>query len=192
MTTHKTEHRIAEIRFDSSDDEMQIRGIAVPYGRRTEIGSYFTEEVSEGAFRQSLSNDSVVMLAGHEGMPVARVGAGTMKFTDKRKGLEFKATLDLRDTQAKSLAVKVERGDLTGVSVGMIVTREEWSDMDEDMPHRNVREGELLEISLTPFPAYRDTEVVATRDQALREFKTVHKPKIMFSPEHMRGVYYAN
>ena len=92
-----------------------------------------------------------------------------MSFRETQEGLNFEANLDRRDALANSIAVQLERGDLTGVSVGFRATVDEWH--RGDPPHRVVREAELFEISLTPFPAYKDTNVEAVRDAAMAELQ---------------------
>ena len=100
-------------------------------------------------------------------MPYARTGAETMSLREKKDGLYFEATLDRRDAQAESLSIKIQRGDLKGVSVGFRAEVDTWT--RGDPPHRRVEEAELFEISLTPFPAYTDTDVKAVRDAGLAE-----------------------
>ena len=167
--TRKVEYRRAKIIRASDSDEFRIGGVAVPYNSETEIGGWFREQVAPGAFNDSLDGEDIVLLAGHDGMPYARVGAGTMSLRDGEGGLEFDAVLDLEDPDARAMSRKIERGDLTGVSIGFHVTREEWTPArnDTQLSQRRIMEGELLEISMTPFPAYRDTELQAMRDRAL-------------------------
>ena len=118
-------------------------------------------------------------------MPYARVGAKTMELKEGDEGLLFSATLDLRDPEAKSMAAKIDRGDLTGVSIGFFVTKEEWTEPEDkrDYSLRRIKEGELVEISMTPFPAYRDTELQAQRDSALAiieaEKRATRKPPVV-------------
>ena len=169
----KVEYRQATIKraatLDNDTGEYPIQGVAVPYDTKTQIGYWFEEEVAPGAFRDSLANADIVLLAGHGGMPYARVGADTLKFDDRDDGLHFESSLDLRDPDAQSKAAKIDRGDLTGVSIGFYVFREEWTEPKDKTEYslRRILEGELVEISMTPFPAYKDTELQAQRDAGL-------------------------
>ena len=115
------------------------------------------------------------MLAGHDGMPMARTGGKTLSFREDEDGLHFEATLDRRDAFSDSMAIKIERRDLTGVSVGFSSISDEWVKGDARrgiLPARTIREADLLEVSLTPFPAYRDTDVIAVRDRGLEKVFT--------------------
>ena len=90
MTDKKVEYRHVEFRLDSANDnEVRIEGRGVPYGSQTTIGNWFTEEFEQGAFKESKDNEDVVLLAGHEGMPLARNGAGTMEFKEKKRRVVF-------------------------------------------------------------------------------------------------------
>ena len=65
----KVEYRQATIRRNASLDDAEangfgIEGMAVPYDSKTQIGGWFEEEVAPGAFRDSLNNDDIVLLAG--------------------------------------------------------------------------------------------------------------------------------
>ena len=75
----------------------------------------------------------------------------------------FYANLDTRDSHAQSMAVKIERGDLTGASVGFIAEEVAWrfTEDDDELDQRIIKRGRLIEMSLTPFPAYGDTNVAA-------------------------------
>ena len=155
------EYRAREIRAETTAETVTIRGLAVPYDSPTEIGDWFIERVDPDALSDSLDNQDIVLLTGHEGMPLARTGAGTMRLESRKDGLHFEADLDRRDTHAESIAIKLERRDLTGVSIGFVVEAAQWTFRDGrgELDERLITEAELLEVSLTPFPAYRDTDV---------------------------------
>ena len=161
MPNKVIEYRRLEFRAETTDDVVNIEGRGVPYNSPTTIGNWFTEEFAQGAFKESKADDEVVLLAGHEGMPLARNGAGTMSFKEKKDGLYFYASLDMRDPHAQSIAVKIDRGDLTGASVGFYAEEVNWifNDDENELDKRIIKRGKLVEMSVTPFPAYQDTDV---------------------------------
>ena len=54
----------------------------------------------------------------------------------------------------------VDRGDISGMSFGFRVTKQEW-DETGDLPVRTILDVELYEVSAVAFPAYEDTEIGA-------------------------------
>ncbi len=62
---------------------------------------------------------------------------------------------DVWDQDGRDLSVSVQRGDVSGMSFGFSVVRDEWS---EDYSQRTISELRLHEVSVvTGFPAYRQT-----------------------------------
>ena len=91
----------------------ELTGIAVPYGQLSHpiqgAGRSFREKMKPGALTY---DDNTVMLTQHDqqGIPLARVGAGTLSFRETKDGLEFTATLpDSRPDLREAL----ERGDMS-------------------------------------------------------------------------------
>ena len=172
--TPEREYRASEIRAEVDDTTVTIRGKALPFNTETKMGNFFTERFEQGSFRNSLKAPDIVLLAGHDGMPMARTGGETLSFREEEDGLHFEASLDRRDAFSESMAIKIERRDLTGVSIGFRAISENWVKGDSArgiLPARTIREAELLEVSLTPFPAYKDTDVITVRDRGLASIK---------------------
>ena len=93
-----------------------------------------------------------------------------MRITSNQDRLSFE--LDLPDTQAGNDAwAIIQRGDVTGLSIGMIVKNDKWSEVDQDgqtLYKRTIIEADLYEISPVAFPAYPSTEVAC---RSLAEYK---------------------
>ncbi|MER9883107.1 HK97 family phage prohead protease [Mesorhizobium sp. M0118] len=69
----------------------------------------------------------------------------------------MKVEIDIPDTaDGRDLWTLVDRGDISGMSFGFRVTKQEW-DETGDLPVRTVLEVELYEVSACAFPAYDDT-----------------------------------
>lgn len=137
----------------------RLVGYAAVFGATTDLGD-FTETVRAGAFAASLAKraDNVLALYDHERRSVlGRTGAGTLKLHEDAKGLAF--DLALPDTTlGRDLAVLVERGDVAGCSFGFTCVHDKW-EMRNKNPHRELVAVTLHEITITPTPAYADTEV---------------------------------
>ena len=165
---------LATRQAEENSDEFDITGVAVPYGKRTTIGGWFMEEFRKGALDEI--EDSVVLMANHNSLPLARVGSKTLRFNDKKNGLHFTATLDKRDPLAQGIFVQLERDDLDGVSAGFIVRKAEWHE-DDGEEIRVITKVDLREISLTPIPAYADTNVKHVREERDKFFSCLKQNK---------------
>ena len=188
----KIEYRIApnEFRAEASEGEVKVSGMAVPYNTKIDYGGWFIESFKAGAFREGVT-DETVLLANHQGLPYARVGGNTLTFEHKRNGLFFEALLDTRDSAAQSIAVKIERQDLTGVSVGFYPDEDRWI-YEDDQDERIIQRATLHEISVTHNPAYKDTHVSKT-DRSVYETaienrnnngkaKTYNRNRVIYMP----------
>lgn len=133
-----------------------ITGIAVPYNSSSTLlrdrPRPYRERFSHGAFESI--DDHVSLFVGHDhrSLPLARVGAGTLSFTESREGLLFQATLPEARTDVLEA---VRRGDIGGVSIGFNTIEDTWTHRRGDTPSsRVVTRAELFELSLVPAGAY--------------------------------------
>ncbi len=153
----KLETRLMPTRSTTTTLDNSVTGIAVPYGQLSHpiqgAGRSFREKVKPGALTY---DENTVLLTQHDqrGVPLARVGAGTLSFRETKQGLEFTATLpesraDLREA--------LERGDMSGaVSIGFYVEDDgdRWTHANKQSL-REVTQGHLVELSLvSPAGAY--------------------------------------
>ena len=155
-------------RFEFARDEdgtiARIQGYALRWDDIADRG-WFRMKFEPGAFKDTLANrqhDQVVNL-GHGGPPIARRRRNTLSLTEDSTGLAFKAEIDTRDGDARDAAVKVERGDYSGMSVGfsMLNGATRWENMDTEEELRIIEKvGELFEVSLTDRPAMTGSDVV--------------------------------
>jgi len=130
------------------------------------IYDMFREIIKPGAFARSLSDGSdIVALYGHEMNDVlGRTSAGTLKLSEDATGLAFEIALP--DTSlGRDVATLLQRGDLKGASFGFRTRSATWPEAKsaDGLPIRELLDVELIEISLTAFPAYPDTSA-ALRD----------------------------
>ena len=138
----------------------KLAGYAAVFDSPADLGS-FVEVVKPGAFTRSLQHASDVQaLYDHERRSIlGRVSAGTLRLREDERGLSFE--LDLPDTSVgRDLAVLVKRGDVSGCSFGFMVPEggDAWL-ARAGKPMRELRNLNLVEITITPQPAYTDTTV---------------------------------
>ncbi len=148
-----------EIRAEGEGKESRIIGHAAIFNTFTDIWD-FREQVAPGAFRKSISEDDVRALFNHDPNHVlGRNRAGTLKLAEDEKGLAIEIIPP--DTQfARDLIVSLKRGDITQMSFGFQVLKDEWNQEAKPM-ERTLKEVKLFDVSPVTFPAYPETDVTA-------------------------------
>lgn len=144
-----------------------VEGHAAVYDQAADIGGWFREIISPGAFDNADLSD-VALLVNHnmDALPLARSRSGqnsSMQVKIDDKGLFISAKLDIENNMdARALLSAVQRRDITGMSFAFWIDDEEWSDMDTDYPTRTIhRISKVIEVSAVNDPAYESTDVAA-------------------------------
>lgn len=149
------------------DDKAEIHGYATVYDYPYDVyggpsRGGFTETIAAGATKKSVSEkDDVRLLINHDGTALARTKSGTLALRSDDTGLLVDATLDLRSTEARDVAIAMERGDLDEMSFAFQAIRQEWN---EDYTERTITEVRLFDVSLVTYPANPAT-VVGLRNE---------------------------
>ncbi|WP_051570335.1 HK97 family phage prohead protease [Paenibacillus ehimensis] len=165
-----------EIRASEGEDGKRTITGAIKYDTdsadmRDWYGDTIVEQISAGAFADSLKTREVVGLWSHDTAQVlGNTKSGTLRVFDGAKELRFE--LDIPNTTVGNDAWElIQRGDVDGVSFGMRVTKDKWSSEkreDKRIYKRLILNAELYEISPVAFPAYPANEVSA---RSLEDFK---------------------
>ena len=147
-----------ETRADG-DSKKTLVGYAALFNSDTQIGDWFIERIAPGAFDEAIKGDVRALIDHDTGRVIGRTKSKTLRLKTDDKGLGVEIvvpdTVDGRD-----LLTLVERGDISGMSFGFRVTKQEW-DETGNIPVRTILEVELFEVSAVAFPAYEDTEIGA-------------------------------
>ena len=146
-----------------------LEGRAVPYDEWASIG-WFLEAHQKGSLDRTIDgaakNLPLLLFHNNRSWPIGH--ADSWKSTET--GLD--AVWRLNETaEAQQAATLANAGDLTGMSIGFIPIRSEWEYVEDWNPElgpdhmdRVVRkESRLLEVSLTPTPAFAGAEVALVR-----------------------------
>jgi HK97 family phage prohead protease len=138
-------------------------------------GDTFVEEISAGAFDDSLKVRGVVGLWSHRtDVVLGNTKSGTLRLDNGDKELRFE--LDIPDTSTGNDAwALIKRGDVDGVSFGMRISKDKWSSEkrgEKRIYKRSVLNAELYEISPVAFPAYPANDVAV---RSLEDFKAEEK-----------------
>lgn len=164
----------SEIRAEETEDgKRMIRGYAAVFGKDSVpmgFSGNIREQVRKGAFQRTLKEGDVRALWSHNpDIPLGRTKNKTLTLREDDTGLSF--MLELPDTQAgRDAFTSIKRGDVTGMSFGFEVRKDEWKRGENNEPHRRtLLDVELYEVSPVAFPAYPDTQVQARSLEKLLE-----------------------
>ena len=145
-----------EIRAEGGS--IKVSGYAAVFNERADIGGYFIEVISPGAFTDAIGRDDVVFLVNHEGLPLARTRSGTLTLKEDARGLYMETDLDAADPDVLAIVPKMKRGDLDKMSFAFKSDVEEW-DETGDIPVRTIKKVSVRDVSIVTHPAYEGTEI---------------------------------
>lgn len=163
---------------DGTESGRFLEGRAVPYDRWADIG-WFRERFMPGSFAKSIREAAkqLPLLLWHDNrsMPIGV----THEWRDNDAGLDVVWRLDVDDPRAVEAARKAREGMLTGLSIGFAPIEKLQKDgrgrafdanNEVDIDDLGVmsitrREARLLEVSLTPTPAYAGAKVSLVRSR---------------------------
>ncbi|MEU1275330.1 HK97 family phage prohead protease [Streptomyces sp. NPDC005799] len=154
---------------DTADE--RFRGYAAKFNSRTAIGNPlrwgFYEEIAPGAFTKTLQEGDARFLVDHDSYyVVSRVTAGTLTLAEDEVGLPVDSALDTALSYVNDLKANVRNGNITGMSFGFYVVKDDWTTetvetsdgQTAEVEVRRILEVRLIEVSAVTFPAYEDTE----------------------------------
>lgn len=146
------------VEFRMDEALIGVSGYAAVFNEWANIGDYWEERIAPGAFDKVLGQD-VPFLIEHSGLPLARTGSKTLALNTDSRGLKIAANLDGADPDVMRIVPKMKRGDLSKMSFGFRVARQEW-DESGDLPRRTILEiRDLLDVSIVTNPAFGGTEI---------------------------------
>lgn len=157
-----------DIRDDGANQ--RFHGYSAVFDTRTAIGNPlkwgFYEEIAQGTFSKTLTEGDARMLIDHDTYYiVSRVSAGTLLLSQDQRGLLADSALNTGLSYVADLRTNVAVRNITGMSFGFQVTKDDWhtekvstSDgNDAEVEVRVIREVKLFEVSAVTFPAYEET-----------------------------------
>jgi HK97 family phage prohead protease len=137
----------------------KISGHAAVFNQLSENLGGFREQIAPGAFANTLrKNADVRLLVNHQGLPLARTKSGTLTLKEDSHGLRIEADVDESDPDIQRVLPKLQRGDLSQMSIGFYVVADSW-EITERERIRTLLEVDLFDVSLVTYPAYPQTSV---------------------------------
>lgn len=151
----------------SDDNGMTVEGYAMLYDQPS-VPMPFVEYIDRGAL-DNVDLSKVLLLYGHDlNSVLARSDADNLQLRADDKGLWFRATLP-DTTLGRDTYTNVANGNLKGCSVGFKIGDDKWLQSNDGKVIHHIRSfDQLVEISITPIPAYTETSVDVQR--SLKEF----------------------
>lgn len=147
--------------FEAEDDGWGFHGLASPYDQVADVGD-FTEEFMRGTYRRVLAKNENTRLVYDHSPPHVPVLAtrhgGTAEFKEDARGLAVRGKI-AKHYVGEAARELIQRGDIKGMSPGFIVGKGNAEvQMRGSKPHRKIQNlKHLLEVSITPDPAYAGT-----------------------------------
>ncbi|KOA90867.1 HK97 family phage prohead protease [Clostridium botulinum] len=166
-----------EVRELEDTKEKLISGYIVKYNTRSEYMGFY-EEVAPGAFDKTLADGhNIYAMYSHRVEKI--LGAtrnSTLKLSTDDIGLKFEIRVNPKLSYANDIYNLVKDGTIEGCSFGFFVNEDEWRYTEEKIDLRTLKEIELDEVSIVPYPAYSSSQV------SCRSFKN-HKEEMQKSKE---------
>lgn len=179
---------------DEDDTPQIFTGHAAVFNVRTAIGNPITwgfyEQITDGAFTKTLNEGDARFLVDHESsMVIARVSADTLRLSQDKIGLATDADLNPKLSYVSDLIVNLDSRNITGMSFGFYVVKDQWdsetvelSDGNEtEVEIRTILEVKLLEVSAVTFPAYEETDA-GLRALAYRHDRAAIEKRVPYMP----------
>lgn len=175
MAKHKNEElvtRAFNATFRAKEDTEKkgvIEGTPIVFNQETRISDWegeYIETIEPNALDKADLSD-VRLFVNHDINKItlarSKNGKGTMSFNIDEEGMHIEAELDVENNaEARSLNSAVKRGDMDGMSFMFRIAKDEWSDLDSELPKRTIKEISIVhEVSVVNFPAYPQTSVNA-------------------------------
>lgn len=170
---------------NGADGQTSVRGHAALFDTPTMIGPPgvgFEEVIARGAFRKTLSDGADVrFLFNHNpDLVLARTKSGTLTLSEDEQGLRVDAQL-APTTVGRDLAVLLQRGDVTQMSFGFRVVKDQWETVTRaeggSVERRTVLEAQLFDVSGVTYPAYDETDLALREAALVRELRDVRAGK---------------
>lgn len=158
-------HFTTELKTRTAEEngDAYIEGYFVVFNQETELWAGAYEEIASEAFNRSLNEKvDVIALDNHDTRVVlGSIGSETLELKVDEHGLYGRVKVDLEDPFAKSAYRKVQTGKVRGCSFGFYPVIEEVTEREDGSLKWIVKDADLLEVSITAFPAYPQTEIAA-------------------------------
>src|SRR5262245_46638922 len=153
-------YKLLEIRADSDQNGMRVKGHAAVFNQKSEEIFGFREIILPGAFKNTIKNADVRALWNHDpNFVLGRNKNGTLNLREDKIGLV--SEIDFPNTSfARDVFESIRRGDVDQMSFGFRTVTDNWR-MEKGETVRELVEVDLFDVSPVTFPAYPQTDIAA-------------------------------
>lgn len=186
MSDKEVRYFKGEVETRAKGDTLTIAGYAAVFNSESENLGGFVEQISPGAFAQSLTNSDARAYWNHDsnGLPLGRQSSGTLRLQEDTTGLHYE--VDLPNSEfGRSLYESVQRGDVNQSSFGFRVADggDEWDMRPDGLYLRTLNRVNILDVSPVNDPAYLAASVSARAKSMVEELDV--KPETYIAKRHM-------
>lgn len=178
-----TEFELRDV--DGTESGSFIEGLAVPYDTWADVG-WFMEQHAKGSLARSIreKGTGLPLLLWHDNATFP-VGVAE-EWRETAPGLIGVWRMDPKDDLARTAAQKARDGFLTGLSIGFAPIQSETDVDDKGLMWVTRRESRLLEVSLTPTPAFAGAQITHVRSRVPHQTK--RSSEVDAWREYLKGV----
>lgn len=144
----------------AEDNSMVIEGYITKFNTKSQFLGWFFEQVSPQAFDKTLADGhNIYALYNHDSDKLlGSTKTGTLELNTDNIGLRFKLTLNPNVSYSRDVFELVKSKEVEGCSFGFYCNDDDWSTQSDGTDLRILLEVELIEVTITPYPAYLDSE----------------------------------
>lgn len=180
-----------DVREKADDNTLEVEGYIAKFDTVTELWEGFFEKIDRKAFDDTISDGHNIFLVYHHDMskPLASTRNNTLELSTDNVGLKFKGKLNKGISYANDVYELVNSGEVRGCSFGFYIRKQNYAyDKDTDTVTRTIEKVDLVEGTITPIPAYEDTEVSSTRyKEEFEKVKNQNQPSFFIEVEKIRN-----
>ncbi|WP_428938854.1 HK97 family phage prohead protease [Fontivita pretiosa] len=160
----------------AGDGLPRITGYAAVFNSLSEDLDGFREKILPGAFAQIVAgNDEVLALMHHSTQLIlGRRSKGTLSIREDRRGLSVEI-IPPNTSVGRDAVESVRRGDIDGMSFRFRNAEDTWTRAGGETIRTIHRIGQLLEVTLTPIPAYPTTSARIGSESGRRDLVTPNR-----------------
>lgn len=141
------------------DNSMVIEGYITKFNTRSQYMGFF-EQVSPTAFSKTLADGhNIFAMYNHDDDKIlGSTKTNSLQLSVDNIGLRFSLNINPNISYAKDVYELVKTKEVEGCSFGFITNEDDWTMQSDGTDLRTLLDVTLIEVTITPFPAYLDSE----------------------------------
>lgn len=159
--------------FETRNDQEQpmVSGYFIRFDDEYNFSPDMSEKIDPHAFDETLGNDIKALYDHDTAKVLGRTGNGTLTLRVDDKGVWGDLLINPNDSEAMSIYSKIKRQDVSGASFGFNILDQEPITRKDGGTQWLVKKVDLIETTITAFPAYSATHIIATRTKQVEDIK---------------------